>query len=468
MHTNGAGHGEEGSGRNAGSGVEPAGGASGITGQGPGGPALTPATAQFVLLSFEGPDAYSAAGGLAVRVRWLSRALAAQGYRTHLFFVGDPDLPGVDTDRGVHLHRWAQAISRTAPEGVYDAEDRKVEDLCVWLPLHLDGLVAEGAAEGRVTVVLAEEWHMAWPLLAVDAHLRAQGRRDRAILAWNANNRFGFERLDLPRLARSATLFTVSRHMKHVMWRFGVNPTVVPNGLPPEWLSVPPSAAQASVRRASPRRNLLVKVGRWDPDKRWHQALETMAQLRENGQDAVLVARGWKGSEGASVHHAELRAHAEARALRWLCHDAALSHQKDLVAMVSGTGARADVVEITVTVPDDQLRTLYGAADTVLANSGFEPFGLVGLEAMASRGIVVTGSSGEDYVMPFRNGFALDSDGAGEIMGVLRWLGQDPDRGTAIRKAARETAKLYGWDHVVDRLVFTLQFAAHDQGIAVA
>jgi hypothetical protein len=39
----------------------------------------------FVLLSFEGPDEYSRAGGLGVRVTNLSACLADKGY-THLFF----------------------------------------------------------------------------------------------------------------------------------------------------------------------------------------------------------------------------------------------------------------------------------------------------------------------------------------------------------------------------------------------
>src|SRR3990167_8295723 len=39
----------------------------------------------FVLLSFEGPDRYSRAGGLGSRVTELSRALAGMGFETHLF-----------------------------------------------------------------------------------------------------------------------------------------------------------------------------------------------------------------------------------------------------------------------------------------------------------------------------------------------------------------------------------------------
>jgi hypothetical protein len=51
---------------------------------------------QFHLLSFEGPDPYSRAGGLASRISGLAEALEEAGFETHLWFVGDPDLPGCE------------------------------------------------------------------------------------------------------------------------------------------------------------------------------------------------------------------------------------------------------------------------------------------------------------------------------------------------------------------------------------
>ena len=85
---------------------------------------LQPNQAEFVILSFEGPDPYAQAGGLGVRAANLSRALAAQGYRTHLLFVGDPDLPGHEChmEGRLQLHRWCQWISRHHSNGVYDGK----------------------------------------------------------------------------------------------------------------------------------------------------------------------------------------------------------------------------------------------------------------------------------------------------------------------------------------------------------
>src|SRR5437879_3784629 len=58
---------------------------------------LTPDTLDVVMVSLEGPDQYSQAGGLGVRARELCRATAALGYRTTLVFAGDPAKPAEET-----------------------------------------------------------------------------------------------------------------------------------------------------------------------------------------------------------------------------------------------------------------------------------------------------------------------------------------------------------------------------------
>ena len=96
---------------------------------------MRPADAiQFHILSFEGPDPYSRAGGIATRVCGLAGALAESGFETHLWFVGDPSLPGEETRGALHLHRWCQWISVLHPGGVYDGEEGKRGDYAASLP----------------------------------------------------------------------------------------------------------------------------------------------------------------------------------------------------------------------------------------------------------------------------------------------------------------------------------------------
>src|SRR5262245_6195389 len=163
---------------------------------------------QFHLLSFEGPDGYSRAGGIASRVEGLARTLATLGFETHLWFIGDPSLPGHESSGWLHLHRWCQWISRYHPGGVYDGEEAKRNDLVSSLPPYLLQ-VLEGRLAGRHAVILAEEWQTADAVLHLDWLLRRGGLRERVSMLWNANNVFGFERIDWPRLGEASVITTV-------------------------------------------------------------------------------------------------------------------------------------------------------------------------------------------------------------------------------------------------------------------
>src|SRR5262249_33350913 len=92
---------------------------------------------------------------------------------------------------------------------------------------------------------------------------------------------------------------------------------------------------------------------------------------------------------------------------------------------------------------------LYRASDAVLANSGHEPFGLVGLEAMAAGGVACTGCSGEDYAVSGRNALVLQTGDPLEFVGALHRLRASPEDERSLRREGRRTAKQYAWPHVV-------------------
>lgn len=136
------------------------------------------ASPAFVLLSFEGPDPYSRAGGLAARVSGLAWALAEEGFETHLFFIGSPDLPGCEITCGgkLHLHRWCQWISRYHPGGVYDGEEGKLHDLDRSLPSWLEEHLLPGlVAAHRPVVVIGEEWQTAASIVRLSRCARERG-----------------------------------------------------------------------------------------------------------------------------------------------------------------------------------------------------------------------------------------------------------------------------------------------------
>jgi glycosyltransferase involved in cell wall biosynthesis len=402
---------------------------------------------QFHSLAFEGPDGYSRAGGIATRVSGLTAALAEAGYDTHLWFVGDPDLPGHETVGRLTLHRWGQWISRYHLRGVYDGEEGKVRDFATSLPPFLLREALRPALErhGGHSVVIAEEWHTADAVLHLDWLLRQAGIRDRVTILWNANNVFGFDRIDWSRLSAAATITTVSRYMRHVLWRWGVNALVIPNGLPASALETPDVSAAAELRRKLQNRLVLAKVARWDPSKQWLLAIETVAELKRAGWRPLLVARG-----GVEAHGAEVLAKARSLGLSISDRRVSSGSARGLVECLAEPNG-ADVINLVSPLSSESARLLFKCANAVLANSGHEPFGLVGLETMAVGGLACTGSTGEDYARPGWNALMLQTNRPGELLHHFLRLRANPREEQAIRQRGKLTAREYRWQEVIRR-----------------
>jgi glycosyltransferase involved in cell wall biosynthesis len=96
---------------------------------------------------------------------------------------------------------------------------------------------------------------------------------------------------------------------------------------------------------------------------------------------------------------------------------------------------------------------LFCGSAAVLANSGREPFGLVGLETMAAGGVACTGCTGEDYVVPGQNALVLETTDPWEFVSLFRELHTNPAQERALRRAGQATARRYAWPHIVQRLL---------------
>jgi glycosyltransferase involved in cell wall biosynthesis len=403
---------------------------------------------QFHILSFEGPDGYARAGGIASRITGLSEALAETGFETHLWFVGDPSLIGHEQREQLWLHRWCQWISRYHPAGVYDGEEGKRADYAASLPpFLLREVLLPHLQRGGRAVILAEEWHTVDAVLHLDWLLRTAEVRDKVTIFWNANNTFSFERVAWDRLAAAAVITTVSRYMKYQLWERGVNPLVVPNGLPPDALVPPDREAVVALRSRLQHRTLLSKVARWDPDKRWLLAIETVRVLKDLGWRPLLIARG-----GIEAHGAEVLAEAAAAGLRVAERTSPVAGVPGLLQALEETHD-ADILHWRTPLDPESCRVLFRSSGAVLANSGREPFGLVGLETMAAGGVACTGSTGEDYVVPGRNALVLETADPWEFVTLFGELRANPARDRAMRRAGRATAEQYSWSHIVRRLL---------------
>jgi glycosyltransferase involved in cell wall biosynthesis len=421
---------------------------------------FTPETLEVVMVSFEGPDQYSQAGGLGVRAREFCRACAALGFRTTLVFVGDPDKPGMEMDAGVQLVRWCQQISDRYRAGVYEGELAKIRDLTATLPDKLIDTVIRPAAEaGRVVAVLCEEWHTAWFCRSLSDRLHALGMRQNAVLLWNANNLFGFQAIDWPVLDFVATVTTVSKYMKHLMWPHGVNPVVIPNGIPERALAPVDASAAGAIRAAAGTPCLAFKIGRFSPDKRWNQAVAAIAELRAEGMPARMLMRGGMEPYGASV-----LAFAQECGLAVTDWYEPVEDAGGIVRALTETDG-APIVHLRRFLPDQVITEINVAAAAVLANSGHEPFGLVGLEAMAAGGIAMVGATGEEYARPYGNAVVVETDDPAEIASALGGLVEQPALGERLRLAARRDAADFAWPLVIAGLLERLRFMCLHQRV---
>ena len=400
-----------------------------------------------VLLAFEGPDPYSMVGGLGTRVTELAAALATAGIRTTLVFVGDPARDAVERPSdNLEYRRWCQWISAYHPGGVYDGEWGKSQDFTATVPPFVaDSIVAPAAARGERVLVIAEDWQTAPAAIELHRQLVARGTRDHAAVMWNANNTYGFESIDWRALTSASRITTVSRYMKFELRARGVESLVIPNGIPERIVAGPPDELVTLLSDALVRRPLYVKVGRYDEDKRWMQAIEAFALIRAAHPDAMLIVRGGREPYGDAIF-------ARARELGLDVEDVSLASREPEAFAERLKAAKSAIVNLRTFVPEDVLFALYHVADAVLANSGKEPFGLVGLEVMAASGVAVTGSTGEDYAQPFENAVVCDTGDPGELAAYLGALIADPALARAIRAAGAATAERFTWPLVLEIL----------------
>jgi glycosyltransferase involved in cell wall biosynthesis len=249
--------------------------------------------------------------------------------------------------------------------------------------------------------------------------------------------------------------------MKHIMWTMRLNPLAAPNGKPSSFRRSADASRVGAVKEALGADTVLCKVARWHRDKRWYEAVEATARLKESGLKTVFVARGGiepYGHEVAQTARTLGLTVGEARAKS----SSFAGHLSALREAVT-----ADVIDVKFHLPPETSRVLYRAADGVLANSEHEPFGLVGLEAMAAGGIAFTGCTGEDYAIPFVNCFVLETADPLEVVSHVMYLRESPEEGKKMRKAARCTARNFTWESAVENLLGKLNNQARAQGILV-
>jgi hypothetical protein len=416
---------------------------------------IKPDNTIFALVCFEGPDRYSLAGGLGVRVAELSEALAQEGFETHLFFVGDPTLPKHEQhESGYHLWRCCQELCKQYPAGVYQGENEKVKEFERTLPaLILNNLARPAQEENKLLVVMSEDWHTVNATAAMSDLLYWQGLRSGTIILWNANNIFGFEQINWARLQVATRITAVSRYMKQIIWKHSVNALVLPNGIPERHLEPVPVEQVQRLHQILPNRLLLSKFARFDPAKNWLPAVQSIARLQSFERRPLLFMRG--GIEGYGSQVITEIDNLGLRRKELKLNRPSLEECLNAIAEVQ---EEADIIWFRFFVPEVIQRLLYRGSDAILANSSHEPFGLVGLEVMGAQGIAFVGSTGEDYAQHLTNAICLDTNDPNEIVGNLLYLQHHSQVADNLRQVGHITARFYIWPHIIEKIISKLQY----------
>ncbi|MFP4498250.1 MAG: glycosyltransferase family 4 protein, partial [Vulcanimicrobiota bacterium] len=319
-------------------------------------------------------------------------------------------------------------------------------------------IIRPAASEGKVVVVLAEEWHTASTVINLHNYLQGVGLRNQTVIFWNANNTYGFWNIDWWALKEACTITTVSRYMKHLMWKQQVNPMVIPNGIPRRLLSPLDPGIIEDIQSIFEEQFYLVKVGRYTPDKRWIMAIDAVAHLKHTGHNVTMLMRGGMEPHRADVYFRAQQLGLDIREIK--IKDTSYEN----ITRTLRENNDADLIEMNFFIPEEFLRYMYGSADAVMANSGHEPFGLVGLEVMATGGIPFVGASGEDYATAFQNSIVVETNDPREISSYLLYLADHRDMLDEIRLKAKQTARDYTWEEVLEDLLGKIEFIARVYG----
>lgn len=183
-------------------------------------------------------------------------------------------------------------------------------------------------------------------------------------------------------------------------------------------------------------------------------AVETVAELKRRGEHSLLIARG-----GIEEHGRDVLTQARRLGLAVTERQQAETGPRGLLETLEGVGD-ADIVSLTSPLSPPACRLLFSGCLAVLADSAHEPFGLVGLETMAVRGVACTGGTGEDYVEPGRNALVLRDGDPRAMTCLLSHVRRWPEATWALADRASRTAREYAWDRVIDGRLLPVAEAA--------
>ncbi len=310
---------------------------------------------KILMFSWEYPP--KNVGGLAQHVYYLSKAMAQRGHDVYVITCGEPESPVIENVEGVKVHR-VSSYAISAP------------DFRTWI-LHLNLSMFEYATTllnsiGGVDIVHAHDWLVAYagravkhafkiPLVAT-IHATEYGRNHGL---HNDNQRY-ISDVEWWLTYEAWRVICCSNYMEQELRNFfqlpGDKLRIIPNGVDPDDFVAPRQMHE-------PRGKKIFFIGRLVREKGVQVLLEAAPRILASHPDTEFVIAG-KGP-----------------------------YEEYLKAIAYGMGLAAKVHFVGY-VDDKGRNKYYQEATLAVFPSLYEPFGIVALEAMATRTPVVVGDTG--------------------------------------------------------------------------
>jgi len=371
-------------------------------------------------------------GGMNVYVREVSRELGRMGVSVDVFTRSqDPSIPRVVQlgERARVIHLAAGIEAPMARERVYDHLDEFVEGIEAWRiaeAIDYDLIHAHYWLSGVAALALKTRWSV--PVLQMFHTLgRLKNRVARSAAELEPAIRVEEETRIVSEADRIVAANVVER--AELLRDYAAHPSriaTIPCGVDTDRFT-PGERAQARQRLGLDDRPVLLWVGRMAPIKGLDTLLDTVARLREGGQDMRLLVVGGDADEPTSGHETSLR------------------YRIARLGLV-------DSVRFVGPQPQSVLPLYYAAADLTVLPSYYESFGMVALEAMACGSPVIASRVG-GLITTIRDGvtgFLVPDGDVGALAERIESLVADPELRWRLGREGVRWAAQHRWPCVAE------------------
>ncbi|MCW2277255.1 glycosyltransferase family 4 protein [Heliophilum fasciatum] len=375
---------------------------------------------RILMLSWEYPP--KSVGGLAPHVHGLAGELVRQGHEVHVVTQGDDQLPALDHDRGVVVHR-IQANSIWSLDFIGGIHQLNF--------VFLEKAMTLPSQYGPFDIVHAHDWLVAFagralknawevPMIAT-IHATEWGRHN----GLHTDLQRYISQIEWWLCYESWRVIVCSQAMQGELQRIFQVPadklSVIPNGVHAEDFRADKVSPDFNRNwYASDHERILLYVGRLVWEKGIQVAIEAMPEILHTHPQVKLVIGG------SGVQRGYLEALARQRGVAHKVHFAGYLEHGPKVGLLR-------------------------AAEVALFPSLYEPFGIVALEAMASNTpVLVSDTGGLGEIIQHRvNGVKAHVNNPGSVAYQVRQLLSDDRLAHAVTKqAAKDVTQKYSWQAI--------------------